>query len=102
MAILILILLAGVIIYRPFCKYICPLGAFYALFNRIAIVRMYLNEHDCVHCGKCEQACKMDVPVTRNINHPECIRCGDCARACPRNCIHMGVTKQKKPEAQEE
>lgn len=102
MAILILILLLGVVIYRPFCKYICPLGAFYALFSRISLVRMHLNKHDCVHCGKCEQACKMDVPVTRNINHPECIRCGDCTRACPMHCIHMGITPAKKPEAQEE
>lgn len=96
LAILLLILLGAVIIYRPFCKYLCPLGAFYALFSRIALVRMHLDADACIHCGKCEQVCKMDVPVTKNINHAECIRCGDCARACPKQCIHMGVCAKKK------
>ena len=96
MGILILCIIGAVILYRPFCKYICPLGAFYALFSRISLVRMHLNEHECVHCGKCEQACKMEVPVTRQINHAECIRCGDCARACPKGCIHMGVCSKTK------
>jgi len=89
-------IISSIVIYRPFCKYICPLGAFYALFNRISLVRMHLDEHECIHCGKCEKACKMDVPVTKQINHTECIRCGDCARACPKGCIHMGVCGKKK------
>ena len=97
LAILIACLLGAVMLYRPFCKYLCPLGAFYALFSRISLVRMHLDASECVHCGQCEKACKMDVPVTKQINHAECIRCGDCVRACPKNCIHMGVCKPSKP-----
>ena len=38
------VLLAGtivlsVLIYRPFCKYLCPLGAIYSVFNPIAVFR---------------------------------------------------------------
>ena len=34
---LVVIVLLSVVIYRPFCKYICPLGAVYSVFNPIAV-----------------------------------------------------------------
>lgn len=43
--------LSSVFIYRPFCKYICPLGAFYALFQKVSLVRMHVDEQACVNCG---------------------------------------------------
>ena len=79
---LILTIAASVLIYRPFCKYICPLGAFYALLNRVSLLRMELDAGKCVSCGACERSCPMQVEVTKNINSAECIRCGKCAGAC--------------------
>ena len=35
--ILIVTIVLSIMIYRPFCKYICPLGAFYSIFNRVSI-----------------------------------------------------------------
>lgn len=90
-----LILAASVVIHRPFCKYLCPLGAFYAVFNRFSLYQMHFDREKCVGCGKCEKACPMNVEVTRNINSPECIRCGMCQSACPAGAISSGV-KQKK------
>ena len=78
---------AGVKFYRPFCKWLCPLGAFYALFNRVSLFRMKVDRNKCVSCGKCAKACKMDVDVTKTPNHTECIRCGMCIRACPTNAV---------------
>lgn len=90
-----LILAASVVIHRPFCKYLCPLGAFYAVFNRFSLYQMHFDREKCVGCGKCEKACPMNVEVTRNINNPECIRCGMCQSVCPADAISSGV-KQKK------
>ena len=90
-----LILAASVVIHRPFCKYLCPLGAFYAVFNRFSLYQMHFDREKCVGCGKCEKACPMNVEVTRNINSPECIRCGMCQSVCPAGAISSGV-KQKK------
>ena len=86
------VVLAAVVIlsamfYRPFCKWICPLGAFYALFNRLSLTGMRVDTHKCVHCGRCEKACKMDVDVTKTPDHAECIRCGACVRACPTGAV---------------
>ncbi len=85
--VLIVIIVMSVFIYRPFCKYLCPLGAFYALFNKVSIVKLNLDEHKCVKCGDCNRACKMNVTVTKDINSSECIRCGDCKNACKYGAI---------------
>ena len=74
--------------YRPFCKWICPLGAVYALFNKVSLLQMKVDEDKCVSCGKCERACKMDVDVTKHPNHTECIRCGMCIKECPTEAVH--------------
>ena len=86
-----------------FCKWLCPLGAFYALFNRVSLFQMKVDKTKCVSCGKCARACKMDVDVTKTPNHAECIRCGMCIRACPPNAVcfryGFGDGKDKAAEA---
>lgn len=89
LGILLLVIFLSTVFFRPFCKWLCPLGAFYALFNRISLVRMQVDQKKCVHCGKCARACKMDVDVTRTPDHPECIRCGMCVRACPTGAVRF-------------
>ena len=41
------IVVLSVFFYRPFCKWICPLGAFYALFNRVSLCRLSVDEGKC-------------------------------------------------------
>lgn len=87
----------SVFFYRPFCKWICPLGAFYALFNKISLFRYQVDEKKCTSCGACSKVCKMDVEVYKTPNHNECIRCGDCMKACPHHAIqHCAMRKNRK------
>ena len=88
---LLLLTLAGaVLLYRPFCKYLCPLGAVYGLLNRFSVYQMSVDQSACIHCGRCEKACKMGVDVTGDINSAECIRCGACKAVCPTGAIRSG------------
>ncbi len=95
-SVLVVILFLSVVIYRPFCKYLCPLGAFYALFNKISFYQMNLNEKKCTKCGLCERTCKMQVPVMTNINSAECIRCNECKAVCPTGAISSGYFAKDK------
>ena len=73
-------------------KYICPLGAFYALFSKVSIVRMRVDTHKCTDCGACARMCPMNVDPAKHPNSPECIRCGECMRACPMKALSFTVT----------
>jgi ferredoxin-type protein NapH len=98
LAILIVVVILSILFYRPFCKWICPLGAFYALMNKVSLLGIKVDEHKCVSCGKCARVCKMDVDVTKTPNHTECIRCGKCITSCPTDAIkfNYGFEMPKK------
>ncbi|WP_454052934.1 4Fe-4S binding protein [Clostridium sp. Marseille-Q7071] len=91
MAILIIVILASIIIFRPFCRYICPLGAFYSLMNPISFYKLKIKEDKCTKCGVCTKSCKLNIEVYKKPNTGECIRCGDCVKACPRKAIKSGI-----------
>lgn len=89
MLVLAVVLFSSMIIYRPFCKYFCPLGAFYALFNGFSFYRYYIDWNKCKNCGTCSKVCPMDVKPEKTPNHAECIRCGLCRNECPQNAIQI-------------
>lgn len=97
-AILVITLVACMVIYRPFCKYLCPLGAIYGLFNRVSLHRVHVDHASCVGCGRCAKACNMQVDPVTSPGSAECIRCGDCARACPTGAICVGFRKRRPQE----
>jgi polyferredoxin len=91
---------AGIFIYRPFCRILCPLGAFYGLFNPVAAFRLRCNREKCNSCRKCEGVCDSGINPLLTPDSPECIRCGDCVKACGKNalsCSFAGKQGEKKP-----
>lgn len=91
-AVLVSLAAASLLIFRPFCKYLCPLGAIYGLCNRFSLYRGAVDADKCIRCKKCAAVCRMGVEPQKEINSAECIRCGDCARACPTGAIRMGFS----------
>ncbi len=95
--ILLVILLGCVFCYRAFCRFLCPLGAVYSLFNRVALTGVKVDADKCTRCGACVRACEMDV---RRVGDRECISCGKCMDACARGAISIrcGKITLKGPE----
>ena len=87
MFILVAICLLSIWWYRPFCKYLCPLGAIYGLFNPVSTYRLEIDTNKCVKCHACQRACGMDIATFQTPNSMDCIRCGDCMKACPTGAI---------------
>lgn len=87
----------SVIYYRPFCRFICPLGAIYGIANPISLYRYQVITERCTHCGACARGCKLGIDPVKTPNSPECIRCGACVRACPQHAILPGLRIKRKP-----
>ena len=88
--ILCVILLACIFCYRSFCRFLCPLGAIYGLFNRFCLVGVQVDPARCNGCGACVRACGMDV---RHVGDAECIHCAQCMESCAQNAISLKAGK---------
>ncbi len=78
------IVVGSVFIFRLFCRFICPLGALYGLFNKISFFGVKVDESKCTHCNLCVATCKVDI---KHVGDQECVSCGDCISVCPTNAI---------------
>jgi len=87
-AVLLLTLLLSIKLFRPFCRFLCPLGALYSLFNRVSVLRIHTDAARCDGCGVCHAVCKMEAPCPEDF---ECVRCGECAARCPRRAMRWTV-----------
>ena len=84
--IMLVIGLACVFCYRSFCRFLCPLGAIYGLFSKVALVGVKVDAARCNHCGACVRNCGMDV---RHVGDHECIHCAKCMDVCNQKAISL-------------
>lgn len=90
--ILIAFIIWSVLASRPFCRVACPLGAFYALFSRVRLVKLQLDEAKCTQCEACHHVCPMGVKFNESPNDAECISCMACMnKACRFDAISLSV-----------
>ncbi|KAA6330894.1 4Fe-4S binding protein [termite gut metagenome] len=89
-AILLVLIFSSIIIYRPLCKYLCPWGALFSLFNLIAPYKYRIDTAKCTQCKKCSRICKMNIEPYKTPNHLECICCGKCKTACRKKAVYTG------------
>ena len=89
-AILMVLVILSVKVYRPFCQYLCPLGAIYGWFNRFSLVQIHWEQESCTSCMACKKACPVDLPPEKISISPECMKCGKCIDACKMGCLQFG------------
>ncbi len=88
-AILLFVFWSSVMVKRPFCRVICPIGAVYALFNKLSLLRMKLDSQTCNRCGVCRRVCPTDIEPFLEPNQVECVRCFECVWNCPRKALKI-------------
>ena len=67
---------------RPFCRFLCPLGALFSLFNSVSLWKFSVEESRCRECLKCEKVCPVNHRIFESPNSGNCIRCLDCVKSC--------------------
>ncbi len=87
--ILALIIFLCLIFFRFFCVVLCPLGAFYGLWQRISLIRLHWEAQNCFDCHVCEDVCPVGLKIPEELNSAECIRCLQCLKACPSGGIRL-------------
>lgn len=86
-AILVVVMVSAIFVFRSFCRFLCPLGAFYALFHKIAMLGIKVNHDKCNRCNVCVSFCKMDI---KRAGDTECVQCGECVKCCSNHAITFG------------
>jgi polyferredoxin len=86
--IILIVTIVGSLLYdRFFCKYLCPMGAFYGIISKLSPSKITRNEDICINCGLCNKNCPVNIKVSelKEIKSAECIDCQNCILSCPKN-----------------
>lgn len=61
-----LLLLAGIFVNRPYCRYLCPYGALLNVFSRFAGKHLTITPAECTNCRLCEESCPYGAIIPAN------------------------------------
>ncbi|MCH5336152.1 MAG: quinol dehydrogenase ferredoxin subunit NapH [Campylobacter sp.] len=87
---------------RATCSHFCPLGGFYALISRFALLKIKHNTDKCTKCFKCVGICPekqvlwMVGKQSASVNSGECTRCGRCIEVCNDDALNFNIFNLRK------
>jgi polyferredoxin len=87
--ILVLFLAWMAVTRRPFCRWVCPLGALWSPFNRLSTLQIRVDQNACIRCDRCQHVCPVDIRIYENECDQACVRCMECVNECPVSCIQV-------------
>jgi len=85
--------LSNLVIPRFYCRFVCPLGAFFGVISRFSIWRIGRNKPKCIDCKLCEKACEGGCEPSGSIKIAECVLCFNCRQ----DCVHDMISYQTVP-----
>ena len=59
----VLLLLAGIFVNRPYCRFLCPYGVLLNIFSRFAGRHLTITPAECTNCRLCEEVCPYDAII---------------------------------------
>ena len=55
-----LLLVTGIFVNRPYCRYLCPYGVLQNIFSRFSFRHLRITPAECKNCRLCESGCPYD------------------------------------------
>ncbi len=90
---LIVILIIGFWIPRPFCRFMCPYGVLLGIFSIFSIKPRHIDKQSCIHCGQCQKVCPTQAIVidrkekVSSLSNYSCVQCNRCSDVCKAKAI---------------
>ncbi len=90
---LIVVLIFGIFVPRPFCRFVCPYGVLLGFFSKIGLRRRQIDSESCFACTQCTKTCPVQAitAVGKNkavkVDDFHCIQCGRCDGTCSGNAL---------------
>ena len=84
------------------CSHLCPLGAFYSLISRFAILKIDYDVNKCSKCLKCKAVCPENQVLSmigknsESVKSGECIRCARCIEVCNDDALNFNLINMIK------
>jgi polyferredoxin len=91
-----LFLASALVIWRPWCRLFCPLGAIYTLCNRFSVFQLRFRANRCTDCRLCESYCRFGAYADKQPAPSRCVRCLDCL-PCPGISVGTVAAKPEEP-----
>jgi polyferredoxin len=78
-------LVGGMIVGRPYCRWLCPYGGLLAWCGRLARRGVSITPDKELDCGLCAEACPYGAIERMRAVGRNCLYCARCYGSCPRD-----------------
>lgn len=101
--VLLLLILIGMCIQeRFFCRFLCPMGAVFAMLPVLPVFALRRDRENCIKgCRACTRNCPSDLELPEDGSMDvmgDCFQCQKCIDTCPKSNIHCGIGDLKGNE----
>jgi len=92
-----IILFASVILFKPFCYFICPMGLFTWVLEHFSLMKVRVDKSKCDGCGVCETkspCASVNSILNEKIIKGDCHLCGKCITSCSHGALYFGFKRK--------